>query len=150
MAGRENFEEAMQQLMEVIASRVAYFPGKTSVECSAVDVWRQSTGVCQDHAHVMIAACRSSGIPARYVSGYLYTGDSGHAASHAWAEVWDGGQWLSCDTTHHRFTDSAYCRLAVGRDYLDACPVRGVRRGGWGEIMQATVWVDQSQYFSQQ
>ncbi|HZV53683.1 MAG TPA: transglutaminase family protein, partial [Rhodocyclaceae bacterium] len=137
--GNPDFEAALAALMAAIEARIEYRSGITDVGCSAVDALAHGYGVCQDHAHVMIACCRTAGIPARYVSGYLYTGDDGHAASHAWIDAWDGHRWLSCDATHKRFAGPAYCRLAVGRDYLDACPVRGVRHGGGDEAMQATV-----------
>lgn len=137
-----HFENAMLSLMRAVQSRITYSPGTTSVSSSAAEVLSHGTGVCQDHAHVMIACCRAAGIPARYVSGYLYTGDGGHLASHAWIDAWDGSRWLSCDATHQRFAGPAYCRLAVGRDYLDACPVRGMRHGGGHEAMEAVVNVD--------
>lgn len=140
--GNPDFEASLASLMDAIESRIEYRPGVTDVECSAADALAHGYGVCQDHAHVMIACCRAAGIPARYVSGYLYTGDAGHLASHAWIDAWNGKTWLSCDATHRRFAGPAYCRLAVGRDYLDACPVRGVRHGGGEEGMHATVNVD--------
>jgi transglutaminase-like putative cysteine protease len=86
------------------------------------------------------------GIPARYVSGYLYTGEASDAASHAWVDAWLGPEdgWQSIDVTHQRPALSNYCRLAVGRDYLDAAPVRGMRHGGGGERMEANVLVSES------
>jgi transglutaminase-like putative cysteine protease len=85
-------------------------------------------------------------MPARYVSGYIYTGDTGEAASHAWVDVWLGADigWQSIDVTHSRSAVRNYCRLAVGRDYLDAAPVRGVRQGGGGEKMEANVLVTET------
>jgi transglutaminase-like putative cysteine protease len=95
---------------------------------------------------VYIASARSVGMPARYVSGYLYTGDTAEAASHAWVDVWLGAEigWQSIDVTHQCPAVRTYCRLAVGRDYLDAAPVRGVRQGGGGEKMEANVSVAES------
>ena len=94
----------------------------------------------------MARAARAVGMPARYVSGYLYTGDASDAASHAWVDVWLGPEigWQSIDVTHKRPAVRTYCRLAVGRDYLDAAPVRGVRQGGGGEKMEANVLVAES------
>lgn len=140
-----SFEERMLALMEAVESRIEYQPGVSDVEWGAAEALAKGQGVCQDHAHVMIAGCRAAGIPARYVSGYLYTGDDRHIASHAWIDAWDGRRWLSCDATHKRFAGPTYCRLAVGRDYLDACPVRGVRHGGGLESMTAEVWVKTQQ-----
>ena len=66
--------------------------------------FKSGEGVCQDHAHVYIASARAVGMPARYVSGYLYTGDANDAASHAWVDVWLGAEigWQSMDVTHKR------------------------------------------------
>jgi transglutaminase-like putative cysteine protease len=122
---------------------VRYEPGATDVHESAARAFARGAGVCQDHSHIYIASCRSAGIPARYVSGYFYAGKAGEIASHAWVDVWTGREqgWMSIDVTHAAPTDGRYCRLAVGRDYLDACPVRGVRRGGGVEEMQVAVSV---------
>jgi transglutaminase-like putative cysteine protease len=75
------------------------------------------------------------------VSGYVYTGETGEVASHAWVDAWIGGDdgWLSLDVTHGEAAGAAHCRLAVGRDYLDAAPVRGVRRGGGREKLSVAV-----------
>jgi transglutaminase-like putative cysteine protease len=135
-----------QRLAEAVYGAVRYKSGTSDVQDSAAVAFRSGEGVCQDHAHVYIAAARAVGMPARYVSGYLYTGDTSDAASHAWVDVWLGSEigWQSMDVTHQRPAVRTYCRLAVGRDYLDAAPVRGVRQGGGGEKMQATVLVAES------
>jgi len=95
--------------------------------------------VCQDHAHVFLACCHARGIPARYVSGYIDPGSTDHAASHAWVDAWaedpDFTGWVSIDVTHARTMTESYCRLAIGRDYESAAPVRGMRRGGGDEAM---------------
>jgi transglutaminase-like putative cysteine protease len=140
-----DFEQRLLTLMAAVESRIEYRSGVTDVECGAIEALNHGYGVCQDHAHLMIACCRAAGIPARYVSGYLYTGDDGHVASHAWIDAWDGARWLSCDATHKSFAGPAYCRLAIGRDYLDACPVRGIRHGGGEEAMSARVLVQTQQ-----
>jgi transglutaminase-like putative cysteine protease len=133
-------------LAEAVFAAVRYKPGTSDVRDGAAVAFRSGEGVCQDHAHVFIASARAVGMPARYVSGYLYTGDTSDAASHAWADVWLGAEigWLSLDVTHKRLAVRTYCRLAVGRDYLDAAPVRGVRQGGGGEKMEANVQVAES------
>jgi transglutaminase-like putative cysteine protease len=137
--------DALLALMNAVCERVRYQPGSTEVDHTAAEALALGEGVCQDQAHVFVACCRSLGIPARYVSGYLFT-DAEHAASHAWADAWldDEDGWIGCDITHRRFADGHLCRLAVGRDYLDAGPVRGVRRGGSGESMQVRVIVGDS------
>jgi len=135
-------------LMNGIRRVVRYEQGTTDVQTAASAVFAQGAGVCQDHSHVFIACCRALGVPARYVSGYLYSErDSAlQAASHAWAEAWvDGLGWLSFDVANSGATDIAHLRLAVGRDYLDACPIRGVRFGGGAEAMDVHVRVTTSQ-----
>jgi transglutaminase-like putative cysteine protease len=135
-----------QILAEAVCDAVKYKSGTSDVQDSAAVAFKSGEGVCQDHAHVYIAAARSMGIPARYVSGYIYTGDASEAASHAWVDVWLGAEigWQSIDVTHKRPAVRTYCRLAVGRDNLDAAPVRGVRQGGGGEKMEANVVVAES------
>ena len=135
-----------QALAEAVHSAVRYKPGISDVQDSAAVSLRSGEGVCQDHAHVYIASARALGMPARYVSGYLYTGEANDAASHAWVDVWLGTEigWQSVDVTHKCPAVRTYCRLAVGRDYLDAAPVRGVRHGGGGEKMHANVLVTDS------
>jgi transglutaminase-like putative cysteine protease len=133
-------------LAEAVSGAVRYKSGASDVADSAAVAFKSGEGVCQDHAHVYIASARALGMPARYVSGYIYTGDADDAASHAWVDVWLGAElgWQSMDVTHQRAAVRTYCRLAVGRDYLDAAPVRGVRQGGGGEKMEANVLVAES------
>jgi transglutaminase-like putative cysteine protease len=133
-------------LAEAVCNAVRYKPGISEVQDPAAVAFKSGVGVCQDHAHVYLAAARAIGMPARYVSGYLYTGDTKDVASHAWVDVWLGADlgWRSVDVTHQRPAVRTYCRLAVGRDYLDAAPVRGVRQGGGGEKMEASVLVAES------
>ena len=93
---------------------------------------------------MLIACCRSAGIPARYVSGYLYDAEAqaGHAATHAWIDVFhpDRG-WLSLDPTHDCEQNESYVRVAVGRDYADVPPTRGVYRGNVSERLKVSVRV---------
>lgn len=139
-------------LADAVFGAIRYKPGTSDVQDSAASAFKSGEGVCQDHAHVYIASARAIGIPTRYVSGYLFTGDKNDAASHAWVDVWLGAEagWQSIDVTHKRPAVRTYCRLAVGRDYLDAAPVRGVRQGGGGEKMEATVLVAESAQQQQQ
>jgi transglutaminase-like putative cysteine protease len=135
-----------QVLADAVCGAVRYKSGTSDVQDSAAVAFKSGEGVCQDHAHVYLAAARTLGIPARYVSGYLFTGDSKDVASHAWVDVWLGAEigWQSVDVTHQCAAVRSYCRLAVGRDYLDAAPVRGMRHGGGGEKMEANVLVADS------
>jgi transglutaminase-like putative cysteine protease len=139
--------DALHALMGEIHDSVEYKTGQTRVDGSAAEALEQGVGVCQDHAHLFIACCRVIGVPARYVSGYLWGGGGrGHLASHAWAEafVQDLG-WVSFDPTNSQSATEAYVRLAVGFDYATACPVRGSRRGGGDEILNVRVQVDHGQ-----
>ncbi|CAM3374347.1 Transglutaminase [Bordetella sputigena] len=133
------------KLAQAISDQVAYEPGITDVTTAAVQVLALGHGVCQDHAHLFLACARALGVPARYVSGYLYTVND-HAASHAWADIWlPGGGWCSVDITNRQFASDCHCRLAVARDYDSASPVRGVRHGGGTESMVVNVQVQSTQ-----
>jgi transglutaminase-like putative cysteine protease len=89
----------------------------------------------------MIAACRGVGVPARYVSGYVYApGSASAAASHAWVDVFVAGSgWQSFDPTHARAQTGEYVRVAVGRDYADVPPTRGVFKGNAREALSVAV-----------
>jgi transglutaminase-like putative cysteine protease len=152
LSGSRSLRERLFGLGEAVAETVRYQPGVTDVQDDAVAVFARREGVCQDQAHLFIAACRSAGVPARYVSGYFHGGGSGQVASHAWADAWLGNDegWLSLDVTHRSLAGPNHCRLAVGRDYLDAAPVRGVRRGGGREKMNVAVHVTTSAQLQQQ
>lgn len=138
----------MLTLAEAIRDNIAYQPGATGVNTAASDALQLGRGVCQDHAHLFLACCHAQGIPARYVSGYIDPGDTTHAASHAWVDAWiddvDHSGWISIDVTHARHADQSHCRLAVGRDYDSAAPVRGMRHGGGAESMLVSVQVGSS------
>jgi transglutaminase-like putative cysteine protease len=125
-----------------IRGKVAWEAGATTVEHNAAEALALGRGVCQDHAHLFASVCRLRRVPVRYVSGYLHTGESSFA-SHAWIDAWLGEErgWFSIDITNSVPAGPNHCRLAVGRDYLDAGPVRGVRRGGGDEAMHVDVHV---------
>ena len=127
----------LRDLASAILSRLPFQSGITEVHSTAQEAFAAGNGVCQDHAHVFLACCRHLGIPARYVSGYFYSG--GHAeaavASHAWTEAWVVDRWRSLDVTNGRPAGPHHIRLAIGADYLEASPVRGVRTGGGHESL---------------
>lgn len=135
---------ALHALMAGLHETVAYVGGETHVHSSGAEALAQRAGVCQDHAHIFIACCRCWDVPARYVSGYLYTSaeDGRHLATHAWAEalVEDLG-WVSFDASNCQSATQAYVRLAVGFDYQGAAPVRGMRKGGGDEALNVQVQV---------
>lgn len=137
--------DSLTVMMGEVLERMPYTPGGTNVKDTAAQVFDAGVGVCQDHAHVFVACCRSLGLPARYVSGYLYTPDSAHVATHAWVETLIEGRWHSFDITNNTRNTCHHLKLAVGFDYLDACPVRGVRLGGGDEGMETIAAVQRMQ-----
>lgn len=146
---KENGEtlSVLHAVMRAIADAVEYRPGQTHVETDAAAALEQGQGVCQDHAHLFIACCRVLGVPARYVSGYLYAGPGDvQLASHAWAEAHvDNLGWVSFDPSNRQSATDAYVRLAIGFDYSSAGPLRGLRRGGGTEMLNVRVQVGQIQ-----
>jgi transglutaminase-like putative cysteine protease len=131
---------SLMDLVAGIREAVTCEPGTTEEPLGAAEALDLGAGTAQDQAHVLIACCRASGIPARYVCGYHH-GVSGETVNHAWMEAWLGAQrgWLGLDVTHAAPAGMQHCRLAVGRDYLDAAPVRSARRGGGREAVTVTV-----------
>lgn len=124
----------LHELMQVIHNRLPYVSGSTTIETTAIEALKAGSGVCQDHSHVFIAACRAHGIPARYVCGYLLTGDGAEGLlheTHAWAEAWvEGLGWVAFDPTSMICTTQRYVRLSTGLDAFDAAPIRGHAVGG--------------------
>lgn len=143
--------EAARDLMERIHSAMTYESESTEVSTPALEALKLGKGVCQDFAHIMVACCRAMGLPARYVSGYLLTTPPpgqprlvGSDASHAWASVYCPGlgAWLDFDPTNNRAPGEDYVTLAIGRDFLDVSPMRGVIRGGAQHVLDVAVTVE--------
>ncbi len=130
-------------LMHEIRAAIAYQTHSTHVHTTGEDAMRDGEGVCQDHTHVMLGLCRALDIPARYVSGYLWTGGDGAetvSASHAWTEVYIGNdEWLNLDVANCCIADDRYVRLACGFDYASASPIHGLRHGGGEEMMDVVI-----------
>jgi transglutaminase-like putative cysteine protease len=137
-------------LMHQIHADLRYLPASTTVATRAADALAQRSGVCQDFAHVFIAACRALGLAARYVSGYLLTRPPpgqprlvGADASHAWVELWCPEQgWLALDPTNDVPAGLDHVTLAWGLDYADVAPLRGVLRGGGVATLRVAVNVE--------
>jgi transglutaminase-like putative cysteine protease len=142
----------MHALMDTIHETVAYTPGATTAETTAEDALAAKTGVCQDHAHIFISSARFSGIPARYVSGYLLMeGAAEQVATHAWAEAHIPGLgWVGFDPANKVCPDDRYVRIASGLCYRDCAPVSGMRIGPAGENLKVSLTVAPSQTQSQQ
>ena len=130
--------EAAEALMRRVHEQFEYRTDSTDVATDALQALCLRRGVCQDFAHVMIATCRSLGLAARYVSGYLSTAPPpgqprlvGSDASHAWVAVWcPVSGWVDFDPTNAVRPALEHVTLAWGHDYGDVAPLRGVIRGG--------------------
>ncbi len=126
---------AVRALNAAIYQAFDYTPGITDADSPIDLALTEGRGVCQDFAHVMLAVCRAWGVPARYVSGYLFTdhrqGDrSDPDATHAWVEVFlPTLRWIGFDPTNNVLTGERHVAVAIGRDYGDAPPTRGVYKG---------------------
>ena len=113
-------------LVSGMRGRLRYQKAVTGVETTAAQALSRGEGVCQDFAHAALGLLRAKQIPARYVGGYQFLGDGAEHEPHAWIEVWHpGGTWVGFDPTTGNPVDERYVRVAVGRDYSDAAPVRG-------------------------
>lgn len=133
------------ELVKRIRDLVAYEVGTTDAATSAEDALKNKAGVCQDHAHIFLAAARKAGFPARYVSGYLLIdGQTEQVASHAWVEAHvEGLGWVGFDVSNGISPDERYVKLAVGRDYRDAMPISGIRLGAANERLEVHITVEQ-------
>jgi transglutaminase-like putative cysteine protease len=121
-------------LAEAVHATLTYTPGATEVQTTAIEAWEAKEGVCQDHTHLLLGALRRIGMPARYVSGYLYpdvdpqVGDTAEGESHAWVEAWLG-QWTPLDPTNLTEVGERYVMIGTGRDYVDVPPIKGIVAG---------------------
>jgi len=133
--------ESALTIMHALYATLVYEKGATDVTTTADKALSLGRGVCQDFSHIMLVVCRLQSIPARYVSGYLY--NNGHtAASHSWVDVLVPERgWVSLDPTHDREQTGQYVRVAVGRDYADVPPTRGIFKGNAREKMEVDVKV---------
>ena len=131
--------ELVNGVLSYIHTHFEYAPAVTQASSPVDDVLREGKGVCQDFAHLMIAVLRTFGVPARYVSGYIHRPGQ-ESQSHAWCEVWlpDLG-WVGVDPTHNRVVDEQSVKVAIGRDYTDVPPNKGIYRGRASEKIFARV-----------
>ena len=120
----------LTDLMLAIGDHMHYRQDISDVKTTAALAFQLGEGTCRDHVHVMLACCRSLGLPARYVSGYLFTADGRLLQRHAWVEVWQHTYWLGLDVCHRTPVDERYVRLAVGLDDRGASPVSASGIGG--------------------
>lgn len=133
-----------ERICHLVHEAIAYQKGATSVGTTAAEAFALGKGVCQDHAHVMLAICRAAGIPVRYVSGHLL----GEGSTHAWVEVLlphrdRPGQAIALpfDPCHRRRADATYVTVAVGRDYHDVAPASGSYIGRASNELRSSTWL---------
>jgi len=129
---------------ETLNRAFTYAPGSTAADSPIERILESGRGVCQDYAHVMTSILRLWGIPCRYVSGYLGPDSSQSVSgeSHAWVECWFPGLgWGGLDPANNSGGDERHVRVAVGRDYSDVPPTRGVYRGWAESVLTPTVTI---------
>jgi transglutaminase-like putative cysteine protease len=138
-----------RRIVSAVHGALVYAPRSTTVDTPIDTVLNARRGVCQDFAHVALAIARAHGIPCRYVSGY-FAPTSQQAAeqnltSHAWIEAWlPGLEWTALDPTHDLLAGECHISVAVGRDYGDAAPTRGVLRGESTGTLSVSVQIEQN------
>jgi transglutaminase-like putative cysteine protease len=136
--------DAVRELNHRVHKEFVYKPASTSIESPLHEVMDKRHGVCQDFAHVMIGALRSRGLAARYVSGYLRSGENvqGAEASHAWVSAYvPGAGWIDFDPTNDMIPGDGHVTVGWGRDYGDITPIKGVALGGGGQTVEVEVHV---------
>lgn len=146
--GREDTDvyTFVHRLNHHIFETFAYVPGSTHVKTLAKEAFEKKSGVCQDFSHVMLAICRREGIPARYVSGYIYGGEDaamrGDSQTHAWVEVYiPTFGWIGFDPTNDRLALNQHICVATGRDYSDITPLKGVYIGSGQQELTVSISV---------
>ena len=134
----------LHALSAVIRERIVYETGRTHSATTAEEAVGLGAGVCQDHAHIFIGAARASGVPARYVSGYLMMNDRiEQEATHAWAEAHvEGLGWVGFDVSNGISPDPRYVRVATGSDYREAAPITGISIGASDQVLTVAVAVE--------
>jgi len=147
---RGNLFEFLTELNQSMFQKFAYAPKSTKVDSPIDEALANRKGVCQDFAHIMIALLRGLKVPARYVSGYLFhepksNDRSSDGASHAWVEVLVPKLgWVGFDPTNNLIADDRHIRVAIGRDYADVPPTRGVYKGDATSELSVSVTVSPS------
>ncbi len=142
--------DPLQMVLDLNAAlydNISYVPKSTRVDSPIDDALKSRQGVCQDFAHIMIGLARRIGIPCRYVSGYLFHRDgdntrSAQGATHAWVEaLLPGLGWIGLDPTNNVLASERHVRTAVGRDYADVPPTKGVFKGSADSQLSVAVRV---------
>jgi transglutaminase-like putative cysteine protease len=147
LRGTADLHQVVDAVSDFVRSRVQYVPGATTVTSTAVEALERGKGVCQDITHITLGLLRSLGIPARYVSGYLYPkrdpqiGETIQGQSHAWVEYY-AGAWTGIDPTNGVRHTARHILVGRGRDYGDVSPLKGIYHGpkskGAGVVVDIT------------
>jgi len=137
--------ESVKKMADFVFTNFKYIKGITSVETTLDEIWKLRAGVCQDFAHILLVMLRIRNIPARYVSGYICpnkNGMRGESATHAWVEAYIPSYgWVGIDPTNNCIANGLHVRLAVGRNFSDCSPVRGIYKGGLEHVLEVGVSV---------
>ncbi|MFZ5756397.1 MAG: transglutaminase family protein [Pseudomonadota bacterium] len=143
--------DVLRALMIAVGGQVGLdSTGRTSFSGgTAAEAMARRSGSCHDQAHLFLACARQLGVPARYVSGYVHGIEANRVSSHAWTEAFVHGHWHTFDIANRLDRPTTHLKLAIGMDYLDACPVRGVRFGGAREKLSAQTLIEQAQQANQ-
>jgi transglutaminase-like putative cysteine protease len=151
--GDESPYQVALRFCQYVYDNFVYIKGVTNVDTTLDEIWKLKAGVCQDFAHILMEMLRMLHIPSRYVSGYICTSKNGTfrgvGATHAWAEAYipDYG-WLGIDPTNNCIANETHVRLAVGRNFSDCSPVKGVYKGSAGHTLEVAVSVDDENVLS--
>jgi len=146
----DEFAASLYEMARYFYRNFRYDPDVTHVHSSPKELFDNGGGVCQDMAHAMIGVLRKAGVPARYVSGYIFEPGKGEmgehlrgaSATHAWLQAWhEGHGWVGIDPTNDKLVDWQYVRTAYGRDYFDVQPLKGVFFGGVEQQLEVDVQV---------
>ncbi|MDE3107344.1 MAG: transglutaminase family protein [Acidobacteriota bacterium] len=136
--------DVVEEVADFVRREINYVPGSTTVTSTAEEAWSRRQGVCQDMSHVTLGLLRPLGIPARYVSGYLYphraqvNGVAVEGQSHAWVEYFCGA-WVGIDPTNGLHKTQRHVIVARGRDYDDVAPLKGVYEGPRSSMLGVVV-----------
>ncbi len=135
-----------QKMSTFVYTTFEYKKGVTDIETKVNDIWNMKAGVCQDFAHILLSMLRMSGIPARYVSGYICPKNNemrGEGATHAWVEAYIPFEgWIGIDPTNNCLTSDRHIRLAIGRNFSDCTPVKGTYKGSAGHTLEVAVHIE--------
>ncbi len=135
---------AAERISSWIHEAMSYVPGATGVHTSGREAWESKSGVCQDFSHIAIGMLRAAGLPARYVSGYLFPlkestpGVSCEGQSHAWTEYW-AGDWYGLDATNDVAPGLRHVVVGHGREYDDVVPHKGIYLGSSDSTLSVSV-----------